>query len=80
MRYATRQTSRRILLGVLQGAVLWALFRIVVGNLRASSGFDIKLVNALAAAALVTLAIYLIVAALIKLRGDRKASLAPAEA
>ncbi len=59
---------------------LWALVRIVIGNLRASSGFDIKLVNALAAAALVTLAIYLIVAALIKLRGDRKASLAPAEA
>jgi len=59
---------------------LWALVRIVVGNLRASSGFDIKLVNAVAAAALVTLAIYLVVAALIKLRGGREASLAPAEA
>jgi carbon starvation protein len=59
---------------------LWALVRIVVGNLRASSGFDIKLVNAIAAAALVTLAIYLIVAALIRLRGDRRSSLTPAEA
>ncbi len=59
---------------------LWALVRIVIGNLRASAGFDIKLVNAVAAAALVTLAIYLVVAALIKLRGGRKASLAPAEA
>jgi carbon starvation protein len=57
---------------------LWALVRIVVGNLRASAGFDIRLVNAIAAAALVTLAIYLVVAALIKLRGGRKASLAPA--
>ncbi|HJU54517.1 MAG TPA: carbon starvation CstA family protein [Pyrinomonadaceae bacterium] len=57
---------------------LWALVRIVVGNLRASEGFDIKLVNAIAAAALVTLAIYLVVTALIKLRGERKASLAPA--
>ncbi|HWT02966.1 MAG TPA: carbon starvation CstA family protein [Pyrinomonadaceae bacterium] len=57
---------------------LWALVRIVIGNLRASAGFDIKLVNAIAAASLVTLAIYLIVAALIRLRGERKTSLAPA--
>ncbi|HYG81267.1 MAG TPA: carbon starvation CstA family protein [Pyrinomonadaceae bacterium] len=57
---------------------LWALVRIVVGNLRASSGFDIKLVNAIAASAFVTLAVYLVVAALIKLRGERRASLAPA--
>ena len=59
---------------------LWALVRIVIGNLRASAGFDIKLVNAVAAAALVTLAIYLVVTALFRLRGDRKSSLAPAEA
>jgi carbon starvation protein len=58
---------------------LWALVKIVVGNLRASGGFDVKLLNAISAAALVTLAIYLVVTALIKLRGERKSSLAPAE-
>jgi carbon starvation protein len=57
---------------------LWALVKIVLGNLRVASGFDIKLANALSAAALVTLAIYLVVTALIKLRGERKGALVPA--
>lgn len=51
---------------------LWALTALVIGNLRLTKGFDIELVNALASAALVLLALYLVAAALIKLRGDRR--------
>jgi carbon starvation protein len=50
---------------------LWALINLVVGNWQAHQGFDIKLVNAIASAALVSLAIYLVVTALLKLRGER---------
>ncbi|MDQ3134805.1 MAG: carbon starvation protein A [Acidobacteriota bacterium] len=50
---------------------LWALTKLAIGNLRASNGFDIKLVNAVSAAVLVMLALYLAVMALIKLRGER---------
>ncbi|HEV2862477.1 MAG TPA: carbon starvation CstA family protein [Pyrinomonadaceae bacterium] len=58
---------------------LWALVALVVGNLRLTKGLDIELVNALASAALVLLALYLAVAALLKLRGDRrKDTLTPA--
>jgi carbon starvation protein len=49
---------------------LWALVALVVGNLRATRGLDIELVNALASAALVCLAVYLAVLALLRLRGD----------
>jgi carbon starvation protein len=51
---------------------LWALSAMVVGNLRASKGLDIELINAVASAALVLLALYLTVTALLKLRGDRR--------
>jgi carbon starvation protein len=55
---------------------LWALTSLVVGNLRVtkigSGQFDIELVNAIAAAALVILALYLAVLALVKMRGDRR--------
>ncbi|HLM55359.1 MAG TPA: carbon starvation CstA family protein [Pyrinomonadaceae bacterium] len=58
---------------------LWALVSLVVGNLRLTKGLDIELVNALASAALVILALYLAVTALLKLRGDRrKDTLTPA--
>jgi len=58
---------------------LWALSAMVVGNLRASKGFDVELINALASAALVGLALYLAVVALLKLRRDgRKDTLTPA--
>ncbi|HEX8292896.1 MAG TPA: carbon starvation CstA family protein [Pyrinomonadaceae bacterium] len=58
---------------------LWALASMVVGNLRATKGFDIELINAAASAALVVLALYLAVTALLKLRGDRrKDTLTPA--
>ena len=51
---------------------LWALASLVVSNLRATRGFDIELINAVASAALVGLAVYLAILALFKLRGDRQ--------
>ena len=58
---------------------LWALSMMVVGNLRATKGFDVELINAVASAALVLLALYLAVTALLKLRNDRrKDTLTPA--
>lgn len=55
---------------------LWALVSLVVGNLRVtkigSGQLDIELINAIAAAALVVLALYLAIVALIKIRGDRQ--------
>jgi carbon starvation protein len=59
---------------------LWALCKLVYGNLRATNGFDIKLINAIASAALVILATYLTITALVKLRGERKSSLVPESA
>ena len=62
---------------------LWALISLVIGNLRitriGSGQLDIELINAIAAAALVMLALYLAVVALVKIRGDRqKGTLRPA--
>lgn len=55
---------------------LWALIMLVIGNLRitkiGSGQLDIELVNAIAAAALVVLALYLAVLALVKMRTDRR--------
>lgn len=55
---------------------LWALTSLVIGNLRVtkigSGHLDIELINAIAAAALVVLALYLAVVALVKVRGDRQ--------
>ena len=64
---------------------LWALVALVIGNLRATKlatgVIDIESINAIAAAALVALALYLAVTALIKVRGDRqKGSLVEAHA
>jgi carbon starvation protein len=50
---------------------LWALGALVLANFQASSGFDIKLVNGFAALILILLAIYLVVTALFKVRGER---------
>lgn len=50
---------------------IWALGSLVYGNFRAAQGFDVKLVNGIASLALISLAIYLVVTALIKLRGER---------
>ncbi len=62
---------------------LWALVSLVIGNLRitkiGAGQLDIELINAIAAAALVGLALYLAIIALIKVRGDRQRdSLVPA--
>jgi carbon starvation protein len=55
---------------------LWALITLVVGNLRltkiGAGQLDIELLNALAAGALVLLALYLAVLALVKMRSDRR--------
>jgi carbon starvation protein len=51
---------------------LWALSSMVVGNFRAANGFDIKFVNGVASLALISLAIYLVVTAILKLRGEKR--------
>ena len=56
---------------------LWALVKMVVGNLQAVAAFDagvvrdVKFINAIASAALVALALYLAATALLKLRRER---------
>ena len=54
---------------------LWALALMVYGNLTASSGVDVKLVNGIASLVLIGLAIYLVATALFKLRSERIAQL-----
>ena len=55
---------------------LWALVALVIGNVKAtkigSGVLDIELMNAIAAAALVVLALYLAIVALVKIRSDRQ--------
>ena len=51
---------------------LWALSSLVIGNFRASSGFDVKLVNGIASLALILLAIYLVITAILKLRKEKQ--------
>lgn len=58
---------------------LWALGALVIGNFRETAGLDIKLVNGAASLALIILAIYLVVTALLKLRRERGGELVPAE-
>jgi carbon starvation protein len=58
---------------------LWALGGLIYGNLRTARGLDVSLVNALASAALVALAVYLSILALVRVRRDRRgATLVPA--
>lgn len=49
---------------------LWALASLVIGNFRASAGFDIKMVNGVASLVLIGLAIFLVITAFVKLRSD----------
>lgn len=55
---------------------LWALISLVIGNLRMTrlrmGHVDVELVNAVAAAALVLLALYLVVRAILKVRSDSR--------
>lgn len=50
---------------------MWALASLVVGNFRASTGFDVKMINGVASLVLICLAIYLVISALLKIRADR---------
>lgn len=54
---------------------IWALGSLVYGNFSAAKGFDVKFVNGIASLALISLAIYLVITALIKLRGERSGEL-----
>jgi carbon starvation protein len=56
---------------------LWSLGKLTVANFRSAHGMDVAMVNGLAAAALILLAIFLVVMALVNLRGERKATLTP---
>jgi carbon starvation protein len=56
---------------------LWSLMGITIGGFQKSNGFDLDLINGIFAAALIVLALYLAVTALVKLRGERRGSLAP---
>ena len=58
---------------------LWALGKLTWANLKASHGFDIELLNGIAAALLIVLALYLALTALVKLRGERGAGAVPVE-
>ena len=51
---------------------LWALTSMIIGNFRAANGFDIKFVNGVASLALISLAIYLVITAILKLRGEKR--------
>lgn len=54
---------------------LWSLAKLVVGNLRAGNGLDVPTINGLTAAALIGLALYLAVTAVIKLRTEQRGGL-----
>jgi len=47
---------------------LWSLVKLTIANLEAMHGFDLAFINALSAAALILLALYLAISALIKAR------------
>lgn len=51
---------------------LWALVKMVIGNLEAAQGIDTKLINGIVSAILIVLSIYLIVTALLKLRSEKR--------
>jgi carbon starvation protein len=56
---------------------LWSLAKLTLANFRAAHGMDVAMMNGLAAAALILLAIFLVVTALVKMRGERKGTLVP---
>jgi len=55
---------------------LWSLAGLTVSNLRAANGLDVQMLNAISAAALILLALFLAITALFKVRGERKGDLA----
>ena len=50
---------------------LWALGALVIGNFQSADGIDVKFINGMAALTLILLAIYLVITALVKLRGEK---------
>jgi carbon starvation protein len=58
---------------------LWALAKLTLANFRTSHGFDVQLINGLASTAFILLAIYLAVAALLKLRMEREPRMNPSD-
>lgn len=50
---------------------LWALAKLLVANARAANGLDIAFINAVAAAALTLLALFLVASAIVKVREER---------
>jgi carbon starvation protein len=56
---------------------LWSLIKLLIANATAAKGLDVAFLNALSAAALVALALYLVLSALVKVRSERRASLVP---
>ncbi len=59
---------------------LWALGKLFVANLAATEGLDVELINAVASGLLVILALYFVVAALVKVVLDRRRGALPAAA
>jgi carbon starvation protein len=56
---------------------LWSLTSLIISNFRAAEGLDLRMINGLTAAALVLLALFLVVSGLLKVRGERRATLTP---
>ena len=56
---------------------MWALAKILLASWRAANGIDIAFVNAIAAAALTLLALFLVASALVKIREERRTRLVP---
>jgi len=75
--YQARQRIAFTLLPMLfvLAITLTAFASLVIGNFRAANGFDIKFVNGLASLVLIVLAIYLVITALIRLRGEKRGAL-----
>jgi carbon starvation protein len=59
---------------------LWALGKLTWSNLHATQGFDVELLNGVAALLLILLALYLALSAVVKLRGERRGTAVPAGA
>ena len=58
---------------------LWALGKLTWLNLMATKGFDVELLNGLAALLLILLALYLAVSALLKLREEKRGGMVAVE-
>ena len=71
--YQARQRIAFTLLPMLfvLAVTLTALTSLVIGNFRAANGFDVKFVNGVACLILISLAIYLVITAILKLRSER---------